>query len=249
MAEEAFTLWELGSGLPLDGTEATVTAASFGYNNEYAAGACVLELTFTDDESNEATQLYSVGKGWEPQDGGALVGHESGRNMRINNRSIYGMWIAAFMQCPGAMEYAHAVGKEPNDASLWLGCRFLLKAHTYEKQDKKEGTTIVPAQFLGNAETGTAAATTAAKPATATKTLAPRPGAASAPASAPAAAAGDDDMDPAVRKALMKIAGSVESFDQWLDLALEVEGVAGNKPLERQVMSKKPDGLYAQFTA
>lgn len=229
------SLWNLGSGLPLDGAEVTVAAAAFTFNNDYAANACVLELSFVDDQGTEAKQLYSLGKGWEPQADGERAGHESGTFKKINDNSNYGKWLKAFMAADGAMEYARGTGKEPDDASLWLGMRLKLKASKYTTQTGKESTTMVVDQFLG----GSGAAVGGASPVA-------RLGNGQVKASAPAVTPASDDMDDDLREGLLKLAAALDTHDEFMDAALELDGVAGVKANERAVMNKKPGSIWAQ---
>lgn len=242
MSDEEFSYFDLGSGLPLDNADVTITAAEARFDTQYSADAAVVALTFQpDDTGTEAVeQLYSIGKGWEPIDQGAGIAHTSGRQVKINSNSNYGKWIAAAVPLDGFIDEARSRGVEPNDLSLWVGLRFHLgtqvtKTRNPSKPDapEVEKTLIVPTAYLGTADDEAPVKTT--KKASTSK------------ASTKAADKGDDNAGvPAVLAAKLRaLANESDSFDAFLEAAMERADVVGNSAAEKFVMSSKADGCWA----
>lgn len=270
MSEE--TEWDpfkLSSGLPLSGATVTVITHEFGYDAGYGADNCISMVTFQPDDGDAATQMYSVGKNFEPADRGATLVHKSGKPTNMNDNSNWGRFIKAFTEQENAADAMAETRKRkasPFDASWLIGMRFKLGdlpwINTMEKDpEKQKRNLIVPVEYLGTGEE-----VTSAKPAGKTgKQLAPRPGAATGPkigktldeaVAADEAASGhsdggdggDEDFgidDAKVLKQVIKLAKGADDWDAFTDAALEVDGVSDNKVWQRAIMNSKPGSIWA----
>lgn len=210
--------WALGGGLPLDGAEVEITGFEFGFNNDYSAGVLAAIITFTPlDGSDEQEQTYSVGQGWEQASKGAELVSENGKPKKLSQRSGYGMFVAAAVDAVnGDFE---KLGKGFRFADSWIGTRWELgsieveTANPNDKENTKKRDRIVPVKFLGR--DGEAKTSTGSKASTA-KT--------------------DDESDELVEQ-LVEMAKAADDHESFMDEALELKGVAGNKALEKKVMS------------
>lgn len=260
--EQAFSMWELGSGLPLDGARVHSTAAIFTYNQEYAKNAVVLEVTWqpwdgTNDspDSEAQKQLYSVGQKWESLDGGNAVGHTSGKRQKFNDQTNIGRLITSYINGLGGGDWdrglkaAMASGMEPDKASMWVGLDVTLGKVEYPLQTKddqgnfKTGQTMAIAEYHGKAG--------AAAPATPATTASP----ASPAASTAAASTNGGGDDPAghlgqkLYRQLKKLAVDSADHDAFMDAAFLMDDVtsddkAWNKATERIIMEYGPDSLF-----
>jgi len=256
--EQTFTMWELGSGLPLDGARVHSTAAMFTYNQEYAKNAVVLEVTWQPwDGTNDSTdseaqkQLYSVGQKWEPLDNGESVGHTSGRQQRFNDQTNIGRLITSYIMALGGGDWdrglkaAMASGMEPNVAAMWVGLDVTLGKVEYdtlgkdEHGNQKRGQTMVIAEYHGKAG--------AASPAASTPATTSNP-----PAAASTNGGGDDvagHLGQALYRKLKKLAMDSADHDAFMDAAFLMDDVtsddkAWNKATERIIMEFGPDSLF-----
>lgn len=257
--DQEFTMWKLGSGLPLDGARVHSTKALFTYNQEYAKNAVVLQITWQvwdgehDDPATEPQdQLYSVGNKWEPLDGGESVGHTGGTNKPFNDQTNIGRLITSYLTCLGGgdmdkgIKAAMATGAEPNKADFWVGLDVTLTKVEYPLPTKptepaKMGQTMVIGELHGRVGEAPAAKTTTA----------------SAPASAPTASSngGGDDvaehLGQALYRKLRKAAQEAADHDAFMDAAFAMDDVtsddkAWNKVTERYIMDYSENSLYAQ---
>ncbi len=236
---DEFSYWNLSSGLPLDGAEVVVTDACFEFDTSYNADAVVAKLTyaFLNGEGDPQTQMYSVGKNWEPVDGGSAVAHTSGKRVGINKGSNYGVLVGGLMSCEGA-DKARAVanerGMEPDHAGLWTGMKFRLKnvsrPNNIEGAKKATIDTLIPAEFLG-VDDASAPVASGAKGSSAT--------------SAAGAKSGITGISAATMAELNALAQSAADFDTFMEQAMEIDGVAGNKAAEKAVMSSKAGSIWA----
>jgi hypothetical protein len=224
MAEEV-NYWETVTGLPLDGATATVVKEEFRFDNAYKEGACVLALTFHVDGQEDREQLYSVGKGFEPQERGASAAHTSGKPIAFYSTSNYGRLIASAKTAKNSdafMALARERGMQPNQAALWHGTQWVLKGQTVPGFNGGEDrTAIVFGEFVG---AGDAPAATA---------------------SAPAAAA-NDDVPEELQAQLVAAAEGAKDFDSYMEAVMEIPEVAEDQKLQRYAMSSKPGSVWAQ---
>lgn len=260
---EQFDPFALGSGLPLADQNATVIAAVFKFDLEYSADACVIGITFQPDEEGmeEQEQLYSCGKNMEPLDQGSAMGHTSGKQVKVNEQTNYGRFMRHAFECEGFLDIARESGNTPFDAALWEGSRWHLTTVEYETRNPskpseptKVRTAVVPDEFLGygDDEEEEAPAKTAKKT-IAKKTIAKKGVAAkkATPAKIPGAQskvlnelAEEEDGEELI-EALRELAAECEDHDTFMEQAMEVEGVTGNRLAEKAVMSDKAGSIWA----
>lgn len=248
MSDQEFNPFALSSGLPLADADVTVVGIEFGFDAQYMNGeACVAIIKFLgDDDGEEHSQFYSVGK-FEAEDRGARLVHPSGKQMNLNQQSNYGRFVDALTSMDNASEFMAAVrenGVDPVFDAKWLdGFRFHLGTTKVKMQDGKERDLIVPTHFLGTADTkakGKASAKSAPK-------LAPKAGKAAAK---PAPADDDEDYgidDEEIRNALIELAKESADFDTYSEAALDVDGVLGNKAYQKAAVSSRAGSIWATF--
>lgn len=228
---EEKSLWDLSSGLPLDGADVEITDATFEVDNSYAAGATVLALTFTPlDGSESQRQLYSCGKNWEPLNGGSALGHVSGKPngvVTLNTNTNYGKFIAAATAAEDGAKFKANAQVDPGETSLWIGTKWTLGSLATENfQTKKAGSLIIPVVYLGGPDGQTSGG--------------------GAKASKASSGTVSTDLDPDILAAIIAVAAKHEEFGDFMDEALELEGVQGNKAAEKLVMDSKPGGLFGK---
>jgi hypothetical protein len=265
MADKEVNMWELGSGLPLDGARVHAVEAVFTYNQEYSANAVVLDITWqpwdgSDDDGEAKHQLYSVGKRWEPVNEGTEVAHESGKLQMFNNQTNIGKLIHSLLEALGdgnvaeGMKAVMEAGLQPYKVDCWIGMDVTLKAIEYETQNGKKSSTfgiaVVHALPGGEADTPTKAK------------AAPKAAAKAAPKVAPNAAAKADAADDeggedawkehlgqSLYRKLKKLAADAKDHDAFMDAAFELDDLttddkAWNKATERIVMAYNEDSLF-----
>lgn len=210
--------WALGGGLPLDGAEVEITGFEFGFNNDYAAGVLAAIITFTPlDGSEEQEQTYSVGQGWEAKEKGAELASESGKPRKLSKRSGYGTFVeGALTAVDGDFS---KLGKGFRFAESWIGSRWEMgtieveTANPDDKENTKKRDRVVPVRFLGRA--GDEGGGSKAKKA-------------------------DDDapdgVDDELWSKLVEMATDADDHESFMEEALEVDGVAGNKDIENKVL-------------
>lgn len=264
MSDE-FSYFDLGSGLPLADAIVHITAAEFRFDTEYSADAvvCAINMQPLEEGVEPQEQLYSVGKGWEPLDGGASVGHGSGKRVKINNQSNYGRWIGAAVQCEGFLDEARERGLEPDSAGLWTDLIFRLTTVEYETRNPskpndppKMRTAVVPGEFLGTSETYEGVEEEApAKPAAkkvagkkvAAKKVAAKPagaGVAAAQAAAIAELEEEEGGDEFI-EALRGMAAEAEDHESFMEAAFELDAPGDGKLAGKVIMSSKPGSVWA----
>jgi hypothetical protein len=117
--------FELSSGLIEDYT-GTITDAYFGFDAAYNnGGTCLLKLVVSADDKTlfdggETTQIYTVGEGFEPTNGGAQVAHESGKQKNFNKQSGVGLLIQSVADIDGGLDILRERGTA-FDAGIWKG--------------------------------------------------------------------------------------------------------------------------------
>jgi hypothetical protein len=272
--DKEVNMWELGSGLPLDGARVHATEAIFTYNQEYSADAVVLDITWqpwdgAEDEGEAKHQLYSVGKRWEPVNEGTEVAHESGKLQMFNNQTNIGKLIHSLLEALGdgdvaeGMKQVMAAGLEPYKVDCWIGMDVTLKAITYTTQNNKESSTfgIGEVHSLPGGEAAAPAKTPAKKAAAPAGKAAPKPGAAAAakPA-AKAEASGEGEeawiehLGQGLYRKLKAAAEEAADHDAFMDTAFAMDAVtsddkAWNKATERIIMAYEADSLFGTARA
>jgi hypothetical protein len=117
--------FELSSGLIEDYT-GTISDAYFGFDAAYNnGGTCLLKLVVSADDKTmfdggETTQIYTVGEGFEPINGGAQVAHESGKQKNFNKQSGVGLLIQSVADIDGGLDILRERGTA-FDAGIWKG--------------------------------------------------------------------------------------------------------------------------------
>lgn len=254
-------LFDLGDGLPLSDCNATITNAEFVFDTEYSADAVVMRFTFEPHEEGVEPQhqLYSVGKSFEPLDGGAAVGHTSGKHVKISKQSNIGRWMRAAQECEGFAEAAREHDADTHQAEWWIGSMWHLTTDEYEvrnpskpDQPPKMRTIIIPDEFLGYADDEEEAP---AKPAKSTtkKAVAKKTVAKKATAAPKAAATGavtvealaEEEGGEELIEQLRALASECEDHETFMEQAMDLDGVAGNRVAEKAVMSSKPGSIWA----
>lgn len=233
MSNEEWDEWGLSSGLPLADAEVTVTAMEFGFNNDIAAGRTFANFTFTTDEDGEEhEQSFSTGDGWEAKNKGAELGTENGKPRKLSNKSNYGLLVQSALEAVGGPEAMSKLGPGFRFASTWIGTKW--RTGTVEVESTKPGESeakkrdrIIFVEFLGRDGDAPAAAPAAAK------------------GKAKATTAATPDVDPELWATLIGLAKEADDHDAFMDAALELDGVAGNKAIEKLVMSTKAGSVWA----
>lgn len=261
---QEFSMFELGSGLPLEGQRCRSTEATFTYNQEYAANAVVLDILWQPwdgendgDPDTAQHQLYSVGQKWEPLDSGQAVGHTSGKRQRFNDQTNIGRLIHSYIVGMGdgdfdkGLKAAVESGMEPDKVAMWIGLDVTLKGVKYDTLGKnadgtpKQGNTFCIGELHGRV--GEAATTkTASKPAKATSED-----------KADTNGGGDDHaghLGQALYRKLKKAAADAADHDAFMDAAFEIDEVSEGdkdwkKATERLIMDSGPGSLFAEARA
>lgn len=261
MSDKDFSMWELSSGLPLDGARVHCTEATFTYNQEYSADAVVLDLTWqpwdgTDDDGEAKHQLYSVGKKWEPANEGASVQHESGKRQMFNNQTNIGKLIHSYLEARGDGDVAEGMkaviseGGEPDQAEFWIGLDVTLKSIPYKTQNGKDASTFGVGEYHGRVGEQKAKGGSKGK-------LAEKP--AGKPATAkPAAKAADVDGEDGWKEhlgmplylKLTKLAKGADDHDDFMSKAFDLDDVTSddkswNKVTEKIIMGYEDGSLFA----
>jgi hypothetical protein len=256
--EQEFSMFELGSGLPLEGLRCHSTEAIFTYNQEYTANAVVLDITWQPEDATMEPQhqLYSVGQKWEPLDNGEAVGHTSGKRSKFNDQTNIGRLITSYVEGLGGGDFEKGIklaiqgGMEPDHAAFWRGIDATLKSVKYETLGRnadgtpKMGNTFVIGELHGRV--GEEAA-----PAKSTKATS-KTSAASAPAESNGG--GDDvaeHLGQALYRKLKKAAKDAADHDAFMDAAFEMDEVTDGtkewkKQTERIIMDSSDDSLFAE---
>ena len=265
MSDKDFTMFDLSSGLPLDGARVAVISSTFTYNQEYSADAVVLDLEYQPlDEDGEATgeakhQLYSVGKKWEPANDGESVEHGSGKRQMFNTQTNIGKLIHSYLQARGNGDEKAGmqvvIGEiddygQPDQASFWLGLDVTLKSIEYTVQSGKTSSTFGISEYHGRqgeakkAKAGGSKLASKAAPAKA----------------APAKATKSDDDDAAdthkehlgraLYAKLTKLAKEADDHDAFMNEAFDLDDVTSddkkwNKVTEAIIMGYNDDSLFA----
>lgn len=220
------TSWQTGTGF-LEEFTGDVTEAWFATDAQYRNGEVVrlhLKVATPDSDEGFVEQRYGCGPGWASFDGGKTVKHESA-NAKFNKNTAYGKLINAVLELVG-VEAMEGRGNA-TEAKSWVGLGFRFGPVTDSFKDKdgnvQEYAVILPLEIAEEGGSGKAEA-------------------------APAAKASSNG---AVPKALMakvkSLAKKADTHEEFVDAALEVDGVADNDELLAQVVDEA--GIYAEVRA
>lgn len=238
MAHDEDDDWGSSTGFVLDGEDVRVLSAEFRVANELGSDAMALELEFlllSDEHEGETkTQLFSIGKGWTIADKGAEI---TGMK-KISGQSNYGIWKDHALQLDGAKETLASRGTQ-REAAVWVDTLWTIGTAKVGGRtnpatgEVKESTVFVPVAFNGVADEGKGkgggGSKSASKPAG--KTAATK-------AEKPAAVEVDEDTLATLTKLAAKTVAKGGSHADFVDAALDVDGVATNKAA-MQLVSKK----------
>lgn len=222
--------WETGSGLALADANVVVTAASFGYNANLGADVLCANFTFVPVEGGEPIeQSFSVGKGWEAVNKGANLVSEDGRPRKINGQTNYGRLIDS------AVQAVQASGREmpfasPRMAEGWVGTSWhvgTVAITTTNPVTKKEAIkdAFVFTAFLGSVEGSAGNVGKADKASTTTTKKA-------------------SGLDPKLRMELTELAEAADDHDSFVEKALALDGVEGNREAEKLVLKTGPGSIW-----
>lgn len=126
MAKEKHSSFEGTSGGAVPEGKVVITAAEFGYSDDYMNGTamCAMFDYTLDGEEADRPLLFSTGSGWEPKKGGAIaVLEETGEpNPRGFNRSTeFFKWM---LSCSNAgLNLEKEIG-EAYEIGGWVGLAF-----------------------------------------------------------------------------------------------------------------------------
>ena len=239
MAEEVKqSAWETESGL-VDDIDGWVTNPRFGTKEEYAS--VVVQESETDgvkglmflidlmDEKGEiiASQGWSVGTGWTPNDDGSEISHPK-RNNVVHN-TLYGQLQNIVVKELGVEMDKFGI---PTIAASWdkLGFHWMIKEH--DTVGGKKGKGLMPTQFLGKMGEEEKKAT--AKTTTTTKTQ--------TKAVKPKTESGVSD----VEKEALKLVAQSKTVKEFQLRAMKVPAIVSNDALMSKCLDDGPDGFYAQ---
>jgi len=239
MTEEAKqSAWETESGL-VDDIDGYITNPRFGTKEEYASvvmqegeidgvkGLMFLVDLMDDKGEIIASQGWSVGTGWTPNEDGSEITHPK-RNNVVHN-TLYGQLQNIVVKELGVQMDNYGV---PTIAGSWdkLGFHWMLKEH--DTVAGKKGKGLMPTQFLGKLGEGTKKAATKA-----------------APAVKKAAPAVKQKAEPAVsdaEKEALKLVAISRNVKEFQLRAMKLPAIVNNDALMAKCLDDGPDGFYAQ---
>lgn len=230
--------WETGSGLALDGSVVTVTAAEFGFNANMGAGIVCLNLTLTTEDGEDIDQSFSVGGKFEAnRDGSAIEGKG-----KINRNSNYGLLIESVKEIvddPGSI-----IGS-PKEAAGWVGTRWTFGTVERTTTNPTTGVEKVSSKFVVTEFHGQDADDTDDEPVA--QKPAKKSSAKGKPAAKKSAKKGGipDGIDADLWAELIELAGEHDEYEAFVDAALDVDGVAGDRAVQKAVMSTGDSGVWA----
>lgn len=223
--------FELGSGLK-DDYVFVVDHSYFGTDAAYMNGQQLLLIWEGHDEADNEpqTEKFSVGKGWVTEDLGRTM--VNSKSMKINQTSIYGKILAwAIEECPELVKLVADRGG-PYKSDVWNGCKFQMQATTLHfGKNIGDKDRVMPAEFLGvEAEEGVVAPKAATPPQRSTPTAPFTNGAAGSTVT---------------QKILARLAQSTDSFDAFINEALDIPDVMSDTALRTHVSDESEAGFYA----
>lgn len=144
---------KLGDGLP-DDFDGTITSAYFGTDATYQSGeqVCLIVEIESPELEKPERKLYSVGKGWETQNKGTKVVHESGRDDKnFNKNTSIGRVITAIASDPDSIAAFDAHGGDVNVAASWEGLKCHWERKEFGAMNDKPIVVLVPTKVYGGA--------------------------------------------------------------------------------------------------
>lgn len=262
MSDQTYDPYEFSQGLP-DKYGGVIEEAYVAYNPEYQDGKIALLhlVTMTDDpeigEAGRTTALYTLGKGWEPAEGGKSAVHESGKKRKLNANSGVALLTQAALDIGVNLRERGL----PWESKTWTGLDFEWerKEFSFKNDEGKEQTygRMLPVALRGQAGTGTPpqAAAAAAPPTAPAAQAAPAP----TPSTPEPTQTTNGAIDGMTKVGLIKLAKEVKAnggtHDQFMERAFvggaladgsAIPAVAGNQAVEQAVMDASPTGVFAQ---
>lgn len=227
--EQVVNDWELESGLP-DDFDFWITRAEFGYLPEYTdqSGAQVPLLIWYGEAPGVDIEhiAWSLGKGWEPIEGGRKVKHVEGKQKFVAT-SMYGRLIKRVIEELGVDMNARGSSKV---ASVWEGLGFHMKREEIEfkglMEDRGGKTSrLMPVSFLGERKSGKTAVASSKK-------------------EAPAEEEPGSEKDSLIKK--LKAIAKVKSREEFQKLALDMHEVNADEDLLMDVLDDTDNGFWAR---
>ena len=245
------TAWGTSSGL-LETCTGTIAEAWFGRNEQAEGpGADRVYLFWrlinleTEEEQDEWVARLSIGNGWEPIEGGAKVVREDGGSKPFNNSTDYGKVINRVLgqnggkegrafegQFDGAFEVLKGRGTQ-YQADVWVGMRFDFDTEEFSSTINGEDVTwnrLLPQRFVGMDER------------VAGDTSSTAPSTESVAATTPSSGSSPNG----VEQQLAELARNCETHDEFVNKALQVDGVSSDQALLAKVADRGDSGLFAQ---
>lgn len=274
-SDDEQVMWELSSGLPLEGQRVHVVGAEFTYRQDYKPDALILVLNYqpVDEDSGEVLddqepkeQYYSVGNKYEPGDeDGTYAVHKSGKFVSFNNRSNIGRLIHSYMTVRGkgdadkGLAVVREEGKFPHKAEMYLGLDVTLGSVAYEDQDGKERTTLAFTEYHGRVGKGKASKSTTSSKSSKAKDddEDDKPTKASGKASGKSSSKKDpedvfdeDHGGKGLIRRINKAAIAAKDHDAFMDAVLDWEELntddkAWNKSAEKLIMDYEDGSMFA----
>jgi hypothetical protein len=250
--EEVMSSWagEESTGL-FDKGRVTITDESgFGFHPNYQGGNQPVFILRgeTDDAEHETVELlYSIGTGWEVEDGGESV---SGRATFRTNCNYWRLVLSAVEN--GLGDTLQARG-ESYEAKVWHGLTVDMKRveldmpglELREGQRKPNTVLIVGVPEAVGKGAGKKAAGAVAKKVAAVVEADEDADAAEDDETPETPAAAKSPLTPKQRIALTKLAKENDDHDDFMAAALEVDGVSGNEALEELIMASGKASFWA----
>jgi hypothetical protein len=250
--------WELGSGNKSD-YDFHITNAFFAPDANYQGGeSTLLHLEGYDEENEECSEMYNVGKDWISPDGGDTV--TSTKNAKkINRTSMYGHFITKAFETNDQLPYLLEKKGDANEAKVWIGLVFHM-----EEVEISFGRGInpvfrnMPTRYIGD-ESGLGQGTLPASNETAAESPKPPANPSPAPSAAEriaAAKAGAQPSTPLIEapstngvvsintQQLSDIAKASDTFEAFVNSAVEIPGVSEDDELLNLVLDPTEKGLY-----
>lgn len=150
--------WDTTSGL-IDEYEMTIEECWFGKPPNYREGKQTVLVIRGEAEldgellDDEKENYYSLGDGWDPDNGGESAAHGSGKT-QFNENSSMGKLIRATVGLGDEVVEELKSRGETYEAATWQGLRFLFQRKEFTFKDRKTGeentyAVELPVEFLG----------------------------------------------------------------------------------------------------
>lgn len=196
---------------------------------------------------DEWTERFTIGKGWEVADGGSRIVRSDGNTRKkVNENTDYGRIINRVMGDQGGgkegQKYAEefkgvldvlAERGEPQNAKVWEGLSFKIAEHefsfTNDEDEEITYTRNLPVAFLGVSGEGESGG--------------------SGGQSESNGSSNGKAAKAKAKAALKKLAKEHEDHGDFLDAALEIDGVADDDELMELAADDSDEGLFAQVNS